>query len=1153
MKKNLFLNRVRGYLALNSKAFRVMRLTFYLLLLTVFQGIASNSYSQNTKLSFKLNDAKVKDVLNVIEEKSEFYFLFNSKLVDVERKVDINVSNQQVDKILSSLFNGTNVGYTVMDRQIILQPTVEVSELTTSMQQQIKVSGKITDATTNETLPGVNIVVKGTTTGTLTDLDGTYSINVPNRKTTLIFSFVGYNSQEIVVGDKTVLDIALKATMTDLDEVVVVGYGTQKRTNVVGAVASVTGDKLLSIPSMNVSNAISGMIPGTTVMQTTGEPGQGTPRIQVRGRTTVNANGNMDRLSNDASKAPQVLVVIDGVPGRSMDEIDPNDIESLSVLKDASAAIYGAQAANGVILIKTKSGREGKTRLSYQFYQGVMTPTLTPKVTNAADYATMLSEYQVAQGKARRYSDSDIELFRNGKDPWEHPNTDWYGDLIKDWTSTSRHNVTLDGGAKGMSYYVSFGYKADDAMYKASSTKYKQYNVRTKIEMPVTDWLKTGVELAGFLTDRQYPYKSADAIVGQSTRLVPTNWSFWPTSEGRYPGPDIEYGDNPVETSTFSAGKNDQKTYRLLSTFNATVTVPFVKGLSLSGNYSYDITNYFNKRFYQPWTLYYPNWSQATRGADGFITSMPLTPTLRGLSSAENSERYERTINQTAMINANFNRKFGDHTIALFAGYEQYQSDWNYFEAYRKYYISSVIQTMDAGNAKDQNILGTATIYARKSFIGRASYDYKGKYLAEVVFRADGSLKFPTSDRWGYFPALLLGWRASEENFWKANLSFIDYFKLRASIGQMGNDPGNPFQYMDKYGIGTGMTFGSGGSIQTVVGPPTVANPFITWERQTSYNLGFESKFANSLFSLNAEFFYQRRDNILVTKDASVPNFTGLSLPQQNIGIVDNRGFELEGGYHKAINKDLRIDATANFSFNHNKVVFMDEPARAVPWQQLTGKSYLAWLMYDAIGIYKDQAQVDATPHVTGAKAGDVIFRDVSGDGKIDGDDRILIDKVDAPETFYGATVNVAYKAFTLSVQIQGQGKFLKNSQYDNRRGEAGNYYQWQFDNRWTPTNTVTNIARAYNRDDLYWSPDVRMSTYWMENTAYCRLKNVVLNYVIPQKYYSRIGLSRASVYVTGNNLALLWSATKKWDPETNNPGVYPTMKTFAIGANITF
>jgi TonB-linked SusC/RagA family outer membrane protein len=1023
------------------------------------------------------------------------------------------------------------------------------TEMETLAQQQIKVTGKITDSSNSEGIPGVTIIVKGTTSGTITDVDGNYTLSVPNRNSILVFSFVGYKSQEIAVNNKTVINLGLVLAMTDLDEVVVVGYGTQKRANVVGAVASVDGEKLMSIPAMNVSNALSGLIPGATIIQGTGEPGQLSPRIMIRGRTTLNSDNS--RMSNDSRYVPQPLVVIDGVPGRSMDEIDPADIASLSVLKDASAAIYGSSAANGVILITTKSGKDGKPRLNYQLYQGVMTPTVIPEVTDAAEYATMLSEYQVAQGKARTYMDADIELFQNGKDPWRHPNTNWYGDLIKKWTTTTRHNVTLDGGHNDMKYYVSFGYKTDDAMYKSSSTKYKQYNVRTKLELPINEWLKTGVELAGFLNNRIYPYKSADAIVGQSTRLLPTTWSFWPTGE---PGPDIEYGDNPVETSTFSAGKNDQKTYRLLSTFRATITVPFVKGLSFTGSYNYDLTNYFNKAFYQPWTLYYPNWDKATKDADGFITAMPLTPTLRGLSTPENNERYNRTINQTILFNANYAKTIGNHNISLFGGFEQYQNDWNEFYAYRKYYISPIIQTMDAGNAKDQNITGSQSVYARKSWIGRATYDYKGKYLAEVVFRAEGSLKWPTTKRWGYFPGLLLGWRASEENFWKNNIAFINYFKLRASFGIMGMDPGNPFQYMDRYGFSTGMTFGTGGFTQTVVGPPTLANVNITWETQKSYNVGFDSKFMNDLFHLNAEFFYNKRDNILVTKDASVPNFTGLSLPQENLGIVDNRGFELDGGFHKAINKDLRIDVTANYSYNHNEVVKMDEPVKAQPWQQLTGHAYGAYLMYDAIGIFKDQAQIDATPaKLTGTKPGDVIFRDVSGDGKITGDDRILIDKTDASEIFYGGNISVMYKAFTLSAQIQGQGEFLKNSQYDNRRGEAGNYYQWQYDNRWTPTNTVTNIARAYNRQDLYWNSDDRMSTYWMENTAYCRLKNVVLNYAIPTRFYSKIGIAKASVYFTGNNLALLYTATKKWDPETNSPGVYPTMKTFAIGANITF
>ena len=1124
----------------NSTILKIMKLTTTLLLFGLL-NLSAKTYSQESRLTFTLKDASIQEVLEVLENRTDLKFLYRNETIS-DQKVTIFAKDATVEEILQKTLANTDVSYKLLSNNLVV---ITAKELL----QQPTVKGTILDAE-GQPMPGVNITVEGTTIGVMTDADGKYSIKVTDTNATLVFSFVGFNTEKIAIQGKSVIDLKMVPDVTKLDEIVVVGYGTQKRANVVGAVATVGGDKLQSIPAVNVSNALSGLVAGVSISQQSGEPGQMSPRILIRGRTTLNTDINSRATRRDET-AP--LVVIDGIPGRSLDEIDPVDIESLSVLKDASAAIYGAQAANGVILIKTKSGKEGKPHLNYQFYQGFMTPTIVPKVTNAAEYATMLSEYQTAQGKARTYSDKDIELFGNGKDPWRHPNTDWYGDLIKKYTSTTRHNISLDGGSKGMTYYVSLGYKSDDAFYKASSTQYKQYNVRTKVELPITNWLKTGVELAGFLNNRVYPFKSADAIVGQSTRLLPTSIDRWPTGE---PGPDIEYGDNPIETSTLDAGKSDQKTYRLLSTFNTTITVPFIKGLSFNGSYSFDLTNFYKKEFFQPWMLYSADFNAASviKNAEGFVTSAPLTGQLKGLSSPENRERYERTINQTNSINANYVKSFGNHNISLMAAFEQYTNDYNYYEGYRKYYISPLITTMDAGNAKDQTLSGSQSIYARKSYIGRATYDYQSKYLAEVTFRADGSLKFPTTKRWGYFPSVLLGWRASEEGFWKNNISVVNYFKLRTSYGEMGMDPTDPFQFMDKYGIGTGMIFGTSGAIQTVVGPPTISNPNITWETQKSYNVGFESKFMNDLFHLNAEFFYNKRENILITRNASVPNFTGLSLPKQNLGVMENHGIEFDAGVHKSLSKDLRIDVTGNFSFNRNKIVYMDEPAQVVAWQTVTGHPYGAWLMYDAIGIFKDQPQVDATTaKLTGTKPGDVIFRDVNGDGKITSDDKILVDRTDAPETFYGANVTVTWKAFTFSAQIQGQGKFLKKSQYDNRRGEAGNYYQWQYDNRWTPTNTNTSIARAYNRDDLYWSPDVNMSTYWLDNTAYCRLKNILINYAIPTRFYSRFGISKASIYFTGNNLALIYSATKKWDPETDNPGVYPTMKTFAFGANISF
>jgi hypothetical protein len=362
---------------------------------------------------------------------------------------------------------------------------------------------------------------------------------------------------------------------------------------------------------------------------------------------------------------------------------------------------------------------------------------------------------------------------------------------------------------------------------------------------------------------------------------------------------------------------------------------------------------------------------------------------------------------------------------------------------------------------------------------------------------------------------------------------------------------------MNTFGLSSGMVFGTGGAIETAVGPPTIANPDITWEVQTAENLGFDSKFFNDLIHLNFEYFINKRDHLLTARDASVPNFSGLSLPQENIGKVESKGFELDAGVHKTLTSNLRFDVTGNFSYSHNTVVFSDEPARPVPWQVRTGHPYGTVLTYHAIGVFTDDTYTvngqANYPRWTGAKPGDLIFEDVSGDGTITGDDRILIDHTDAPETFYGATFDATWKDFSLSVLVQGQGKYIRWWAYDERRGEAGNYLQWTFDGRWQKPGDVTNVPRAFNRSDYYWGQSVQGSTYWYNDRAYCRLKSLVLTYNIPTSLYKRLGISRASIFVSGNNLALIYAKSKWFDPEVNDPGVYPAMKTFAVGANITF
>lgn len=506
------------------------------------------------------------------------------------------------------------------------------------------------------------------------------------------------------------------------------------------------------------------------------------------------------------------------------------------------------------------------------------------------------------------------------------------------------------------------------------------------------------------------------------------------------------------------------------------------------------------------------------------------------------------------MLNLSFtySNVIKDHSFSLFGAFEQLDQDSFGFDAYRKHFISDLIQILNAGGEKDKSNSGWMGIYGRESWIGRFNYSYKERYLLEFIFRRDGSIKFPPKSRWGNFPAILLGWRASEEEFWREKLSIINYFKLRFSYGKMGMDPGAAFQYINKYSLGSGPTLGEDKIVRTKIYQSVIANPDITWEKQKTYNLGFDSQFCDQMFHLNADFFFNKRSDILAQRSASVPAYTGLSLPAENIAIVDNRGLELDAGFHKIFGSNLRLDVTGNFSWNHNKVKFMDEPARTVPWQVQTGHSYGSHLVYKAIGIFKSQEEVDNYPHWPGAKPGDVIFEDVSGDRVINSDDRILLHKTDAPEIFYGLKVDLNYKNWSLSLHGQGQGSYYKLA-IEGNRGIGQNVFKWMATDYWTPENNNSNKARPFHRADQYWSYLSHSSTYWYDNMAYFRLKNATISYNVPENLSTRIGISNMDIFFSGYNLFLLYSKQRHYDPEVGNPQAYPTMKTFAIGARIVF
>ncbi|HEX8676364.1 MAG TPA: SusC/RagA family TonB-linked outer membrane protein, partial [Segetibacter sp.] len=766
------------------------------------------------------------------------------------------------------------------------------------------VKGVITDDK-DAPLQGVNISIKGKSKATITDGSGRFSIAADNNST-LIFSYVGFGTKEIPVKSQTTVNVKLEAENRTLNDVVVVGYGTQRKVNVIGSVVTVGSKEITAAPVSNLSNALAGRLPGAVIQQSNGEPGKNGATILIRGMATLGNN--------------EPLVVIDGILGRDLNSINPNDVESISILKDASAAIYGARAANGVILVTTKRGREGSPlTVNYSFYQGFLSPTALPKMADAATYASMIREMQTYSNVAEsnmKFSPEDIEKYASGKYPWTNPNTNWVDASFKKFSQTSNHNVAISGGSKAVNYYVSFGAQSEGGIFKNSSTSFNRYNIKASVDAKVNEYLTLGLDINGIQENRHYPSVDAGFNLDGAIKSLPTSPAVYPNG---LPGPDIAYGQNPVVTVTDQTGFDDSKRYRANNIFSANLKIPGIRGLTLSSYYAFDINLGQRKQFQKPWTLYQldePAYLAAgnTGVEDGsaFLVGTPKgvpEPWLRNFYDDARTKTFNVKADYTTTIN-------GVHNISAFVAYESSEYEGKGIDAYRRYFISDELPYLFAGGDAEKNNSEFVSIDSRINYFGRLSYNYKETYLFQFSMRRDGSVRFSKeSGRWGNFPSILAGWRISNEDFWKRNVRFVDYFKLKASWGQLGNDLVDPFQYLSLYSLSQGYVLGSGRSYATGLSQLGATNPNITWEVANVYNAGFESMFLRNRFTLNADFFYQRRNNILVKRNASVPEFTGIQLPDENYGIVDNKGIEVVLGYNNHIN-EFTYSINGNFAFS---------------------------------------------------------------------------------------------------------------------------------------------------------------------------------------------------------------------------------------------
>lgn len=1005
-----------------------------------------------------------------------------------------------------------------------------------SAQDQITVNGTVTSIDDGSSLPGVNVVIKGTSNGTTTDANGAFSVDVPNQDAILVFSFVGYATQEVVVGSQTDLQVTLSPDTQTLSEVIVVGYGEQKKETLTGSISQVKGAEIIKSPQPNISNSLAGRFSGIIATNRGGEPGYDGSSYTIRGLATT---GNND-----------VLVVIDGIPGQlgGLERLNPNDIESISILKDASAAVYGSRAANGAILVTTKRGKVGKPRISYNFNQGFSSPTRMPDMADAATFATIQNEIDYYNNKAggmfQHYDEDEIQKFRDGSDRVNYPNTDWANEALKKVALQNQHNLSVNGGTEHVSYFVSLGTLVQDGLYKNGAAKYKQYSFRSNIDANITDNFKVTLSLSGREEDRKFPAYSAGDIFRSIYRAYPTVAARLPNGS---PSTGIE-NLNPIMMATSAGGTNINPSQVFNGILRGSYAINQLKGISIDGFYAVDKTWNSSKAFSKPYTLY-----SYDAGSDSY------SPNITGGSSgaAKLTQSQENNTMITSNIKLNFERQLGNHYVNTFIAYEQSKTHRETFGATRLNYPTVQTPELSQGGsaATDRDNSGSSYNFTRRSYIGKAAYNFKEKYLAEVQLRVDGSSTFPEGNQYGYFAAVSAGWRISEEEWFRTAVPFINDLKIRGSYGELGNDNVGQFQYFNNYTFNNVYVIGD--DRHPGIDLIKLSNPNITWEVGRKTDVGLNATFLQN-FNLEFIYFQQKRFKILAARNASIPGMTGIVnpydadplVPSENIGKVNSKGIEATLGYtHQG---EFWYNISGNITYAKSEIIFMDEAPNVLEYQQQTGGPLNTYLLYNTIGIFRTQNDLDSYPHLGNAQLGDLIYEDYNKDGQITADDQVRTKYGNIPQITYGLNLSAGWKNFDISLLFSGQGRV---SQYVlAESGTVGNFYSSWADNRWSPNNPDGSYPRVDTRASSSINGGLYRNNFWLNDASFLRLKNIAIGYNVPETLISRIKLSGLRVYANAFNLFTI-TKVKDYDPEGSSESgqFYPQQRIINVGVTLQF
>lgn len=1002
--------------------------------------------------------------------------------------------------------------------------------------QQITVSGKVVD-NKGQALPGVTVLVKGTTRGTTSDAEGTYSIPNVEDEAILVFSYVGMLTKEVTVGGKSILNVSLDENAVTMNEVVVVGYATRKAEEVTGSISTVKAEELQKSSNTNVAKSLAGRVPGLIVVDRGGTPGSNNVTMLIRGKSTLGDNSP--------------LIVVDGVPANSLSFLAPSDIASVTVLKDAAAAIYGAQAANGVILVTTNRGKLGKPRFNFSSSNRLSTFARVPTMMDSYQYATYRNEIDGRYNNPLIFTPEQIEKYQSGSDPLNYPNTNWYDLSMRKWAPEFRNSLSVSGGTDAVKYFISGDALNEGGLYASGDLSFRQYQVRSNLDFKLSKRVKFGVDLYYLSGKRLSPGVDQGFIHKSLQTTLPTQVGVYPN--GLY-GVAGENGVNPRVMTSRQSGFNDVRNTEFRPRLTMEVDLDWItEGLGLKGNATFTSRNSDGKQFLKPWTVY--NLSRTTN------EYVPITGfnfnTGNFLSVTDSYDKFNEEYYNAQLT---YDRTFGEHTLRGFAAFEQRAGRLRSFEAYKRGLISEEHPQLFAGSDVGQRSTGVSAEWGRLNYFGTLGYDFKKKYFVDFTLRYDGSSNFAQGKKFGTFPGVSTAWVISNEPFMQHTDNWVNMLKLRASWAVMGNDRVPGFQYLTKYTYGG---FATGGINQNyyIFGEnpvqynsffnTNVPNPDITWELADTKNLGLNFALLNNKLTGDVNYFFQKRTNILVARSASIPDYTALQLPQENIGKVDNYGLELDLGYNDRINEDFTYSFRGNLTIAKNRVVYLDEAVNVPAWRKREGFPMDSYQIYPSDGLFQTQAEIDATAaKQPGTKPGDVRYLDTDGDGKITGSDVIRKYTSNVPQIQFGFSGGATYRNFELNFLLQGQAKAEMQVFYDNE----GNRPAFLFDQRWTPETPDARYPRAFLLNDIY---NAKLSDIWLRDASFVRLKELELAYNLTSKI---LKIGNVRVFARGSNLLTFdkLKDLKGFDPEMPGyvnftSGLYSPLKTLTLGFNLQF